>query len=85
MRFVQSTYESNKVYHALVFEQEDTLNFQYKMDSEPEGYNRPDHLLSIPLEQAQRLPQADRLTNTHMDLISVARRAGSANLSLIHI
>ena len=47
MRFVQSTYESNKVYHALVFEQEDTLNFQYKMDSEPEGYNRPDHLLSI--------------------------------------
>jgi len=79
MRFVQSTYESNKVYHALVFEQEDTLNFQYKMDSEPEGYERPDHLLSIPLEQAKRLPQADRLTNTHIDLISVAKRAGSAN------
>ena len=28
-RFVLSTYESQKVYHALVFEKEDTLNFQY--------------------------------------------------------
>jgi adenylate cyclase len=78
-RFVLSTYESQKVYHALVFEKEDTLNFQYKMNSEPEGYDRPDHLINLPLEQAQRLPIGDRLTNTHMDLISAAKRAGSAN------
>jgi len=78
-RFVLSTYESQKVYHALVFEKEDTLNFQYKMNSEPEGYDRPDHLINLPLEQAQRLPSGDRLTNTHMDLISAAKRAGSAN------
>jgi len=78
-RFVLSTYESQKVYHALVFEKEDTLNFQYKMNSEPEGYDRPDHLIHLPLDQAQRLPIGDRLTNTHMDLISAAKRAGSAN------
>ena len=78
-RFVLSTYESQKVYHALVFESEDTLNFQYKMDSEPEGYDRPDHLIHLPLDQAQRLPIGDRLTNTHMDLIAAAKRAGSAN------
>ena len=78
-RFVLSTYESQKVYHALVFELEDTLNFQYKMDSEPEGYDRPDHLINLPLDQAQRLPIGDRLTNTHMDLINAAKRAGSAN------
>jgi len=78
-RFVLSTYESQKVYHALVFESEDTLNFQHKMDSEPEGYDRPDHLIQLPLDQAQRLPIGDRLTNTHMDLISAAKRAGSAN------
>ena len=78
-RFVLSTYESQKVYHALVFEKEDSLNFQYKMDSEPEGYDRPDHLINIPLDQAQRLPIGDRLTNTHMDLIAAAKRAGSAN------
>jgi len=78
-RFVISTYESQKVYHALVFEKEDSLNFQYKMDSEPEGYDRPDHLIDLPLDQAQRLPIGDRLTNTHMDLIAAAKRAGSAN------
>ena len=78
-RFVLSTIESQKVYHALVFELEDTLNFQYKMDSEPEGYDRPDHLIHLPLDQAQRLPIGDRLTNTHMDLIAAAKRAGSAN------
>jgi len=78
-RFVLSTFESQKVYHALVFELEDTLNFQYKMDSEPEGYDRPDHLINLPLDQAQRLPIGDRLTNTHMDLINAAKRAGSAN------
>ena len=78
-RFVLSTFESQKVYHALVFELEDSLNFQYKMDSEPEGYDRPDHLINLPLDQAQRLPIGDRLTNTHMDLINAANRAGSAN------
>ena len=78
-RFVLSTIESQKVYHALVFELEDTLNFQYKMDSEPEGYDRPDHLINLPLDQALRLPIGDRLTNTHMDLINAAKRAGSAN------
>ena len=78
-RFVVSTYASQKVYHALVFEKEDSLNFQYKMDSEPEGYDRPDHLINIPLDQAQRLPIGDRLTNTHVELIGAAKRSGSAN------
>ncbi len=44
-RVVYSTFESQKTYHALVFDAEDTLNFLYKMDSEPEGYDRPDHII----------------------------------------
>lgn len=78
-RMVYSTFESQKTYHALVFEDEDTLNFLYKMDSEPEGYNRPEHLIIIPEEQAKRLPRADRLGNTFPDLLQVSIGAGSAN------
>ena len=33
--FLDATYSSQKAYHALVFEQEDTLNFLYKMEAEP--------------------------------------------------
>ena len=78
-RFVTSTLTSQKAYHALVFEQEDSLNFLYRMDSEPEGYDRPDHLIQIPLEDAVKLPTGDRLGNTHVELLSAARRNGSAN------
>ncbi|MCS5660336.1 MAG: CHASE2 domain-containing protein, partial [Dehalococcoidia bacterium] len=78
-RFVTSTLTSQKAYHALVFEQEDSLSFLYRMDSEPEGYDRPDHLIQIPLEDAVKLPTGDRLGNTHVELLSAARRNGSAN------
>ena len=78
-RFVTSTLTSQKAYHALVFEQEDSLNFLYRMNSEPEGYDRPDHLIQIPLEDAVKLPTGDRLGNTHVELLSAARRNGSAN------
>ena len=78
-RFVTSTLTSQKAYHALVFEQEDSLSFLYRMDSEPEGYDRPDHLIQIPLEDAVKLPTGDRLGNTHVKLLSAARRNGSAN------
>ncbi|MFQ6678281.1 MAG: CHASE2 domain-containing protein, partial [Fidelibacterota bacterium] len=78
-RLVNSTYESQKTYHAMVFEEEDTLNFLYKMDAEPEGYDRPDHLIIIPEDQARRLPKADRLGNTFPDLFQASVGAGSAN------
>ena len=78
-RMVYSTYESQKTYHALVFEGEDSLIFIYKMDSEPEGYDRPDHLIQIPDDQARRLPKADRLGNTYPDLLQASVRTGSAN------
>ena len=78
-RLANSTYESQKTYHAMVFEEEDTLNFLYKMDSEPEGYDRPDHLIIIPEDQAKRLPKADRLGNTFPDLLQASIGAGSAN------
>ncbi|HJM12082.1 MAG TPA: CHASE2 domain-containing protein, partial [Candidatus Marinimicrobia bacterium] len=78
-RMVYSTYESQKTYHALVFEEEDSLIFIYKMDSEPEGYDRPDHLIQIPDDQARRLPKADRLGNTYPDLLQASVRTGSAN------
>ncbi|MBT5364627.1 MAG: adenylate/guanylate cyclase domain-containing protein, partial [Candidatus Marinimicrobia bacterium] len=78
-RMVTSTYESQKTYHALVFEAEDTLNFLYKMDSEPDGYDRLDHIIQLPIEQASRLPRADRLGNTYTDLLQASARTGSAN------
>lgn len=78
-RFVTSTLYSGKAYHALVFEQEDSLSFLYRMDSEPEGYDRPDHLIQIPLDDAARLPSAARLGNTHVQLIAAAKKNGSAN------
>jgi adenylate cyclase len=78
-RMVYSTYESQKAYHSLVFESEDTLIFLYKMDSEPEGYDRPDHFIQLPIEQAKRLPRADRLGNTYVDLLQASVRTGSAN------
>jgi len=81
-RMVYSTFESQKTYHALVFDAEDTLNFLYKMDSEPEGYDRPDHIIQLPIEQARRLPKADRMGNTFIDLLQASVRTGSANFPL---
>ncbi len=78
-RFVYSTYESQKAYHALVFESEDTLNFLYKMDSEPYGYERPDHIIQLPEGQKEHLPRADRMGNTFPDLLQASVRTGSAN------
>lgn len=78
-RIVSSTQNSNLTYHALVFEQSDSLNFLYQMDSEPHGYDRPDHIIRVPEDQARRLPTAERLSNTYTDLIQAARKAGSAN------
>jgi len=78
-RFVESTAASNKAYHALVFEAADSSTFLYPMDSEPAGYDPSRHILDIPLEQALQLPRAERIGNTHLELLSVARRAGSAN------
>ena len=78
--FLDATYNSQKAYNALVFEQEDTLNFLYKMDKEPEGYDYENHIISGVSEIAKkRLPQADRLGNTYVDLLSASVGAGSAN------
>ncbi len=79
-RFVESTYNSQKAYHALVFEEEDTLNFLPKMDSEPEGYYYENHIIhGISDEAKSKLPQADRIGNTYVDLLSASVGAGSAN------
>ena len=78
--FVEATYNSQKAYHALVFEQEDTLNFLYKMDNEPEGYYYEEHIIKGVSEEAKKkLPQADRISNTYVDLLSASVGAGSAN------
>jgi adenylate cyclase len=79
-RFVEATYRSQKTYHALVFEKEDTLNFLYRMDSEPEGYDYTRHIIrGIPIEKARRLPVGDRIGNTYFELLSASVGAGSAN------
>ena len=79
-KFVVETRNSNKTYHAIVFEEEDTLNFLPKMDAEPEGYRFENHIISgIPQEAKNRLPQADRIGNTYVDLLSASVGNGSAN------
>ncbi|NOZ03516.1 MAG: adenylate/guanylate cyclase domain-containing protein [FCB group bacterium] len=78
-RFIESTRTSEKVYHALVFEESDTALFLYPMESEPEGYDYRNHLIDIPEEQARRLPTAERIGNTDVALLSAAKRTGSAN------
>jgi adenylate cyclase len=78
--FVKATYNSQKAYHALVFEEEDTLNFLYKMDNEPEGYDYEKHIIKGVSEEAKKkLPQADRIGNTYVDLLSASVGAGAAN------
>ena len=78
--FVKATYNSQKAYHALVFEEEDTLNFLYKMDNEPEGYDYENHIIKGVSEEAKKkLPQADRIGNTYVDLLSASVGAGAAN------
>lgn len=78
--FVEATYKSQKAYHALVFEDEDTLNFLYNMDTEPEGYAFENHIIrGIPPEIALKLPKAGRLGNNHGKLLSASVGAGSAN------
>ena len=78
-RFVWSTSQSKKTHHALVFENEDTLNFLYAMNDLPEGYNAERHIIKVSEKVANRLPSAARLGNTYMDLLSGSWGAGSAN------
>ena len=50
------------------------------MDSEPEGYRFENHIISgISQEAKNRLPQADRIGNTYVDLLSASVGNGSAN------
>ena len=79
-KFVTAISNSRKTYNAIVFEEEDTLNFLPKMDSEPEGYNYSDHIiLNVSDEAKRRLPNADRIGNTYVDLLSSSVGNGSAN------
>ncbi|MFQ6675051.1 MAG: CHASE2 domain-containing protein [Fidelibacterota bacterium] len=78
-RFLRSTRRSGKVYHAAVFEQADSSIFAYAMEAEPEGYDAGDHILDIPLEQARRLPTAQRIGNTYLELLTAATGVGSPN------
>ena len=78
-RFVTSTAQSGKVYHALVFEEADTSIFAYPMDSEPEGYDPGRHIIDLPLDQGQRLPTAERMGNTYVELLNASQRTGTAN------
>ncbi|MFQ6616348.1 MAG: CHASE2 domain-containing protein [Fidelibacterota bacterium] len=78
-RFVNSTRESGKVYHAAVFEQSDSSIFAYAMESEPEGYDPTNHIIDLPLEQARRLPAGERIGNTYMQLLNAATGVGSPN------
>ena len=50
------------------------------MDTEPEGYRFENHIISgISQEAKNRLPQADRIGNTYVDLLSASVGNGSAN------
>jgi class 3 adenylate cyclase/CHASE2 domain-containing sensor protein len=78
-RFVNSTRTSKNVFHSLVFENSDSLNFMYKMSAEPLGYDYKDHLIHLPEEQALQLPSGDRLGNTYVELMTASKGVGSAN------
>ena len=54
----------------MYLEDEDSLNFLYKMDKEPEGYSRNDHLLNIPIEDAIHLPSGKRFGNKNISDLS---------------
>jgi len=77
--FVNATQSNDVVYHALVFERSDSLNFLYKMDEEPAGYDFSGHVIKLPEDQAVRLPTAERLGNTFGELLSAAKGTGSTN------
>ena len=78
-KFVTATKNSKNTYHGMVFEQEDTLKFLYKMETEPEGYtNFENHIIyGIPQEKKSKLPKGERIGNTHLELLSAAVRTGS--------
>jgi len=76
-RINNSTSNSDKVYHAMYLEDEDSLNFLYKMDFEPEGYLRPDHLINIPIEDALHLPSGVRFGNKNIELLNLSPAIGS--------
>ena len=79
-KFVSATANSNQTYHAIVFEEEDTLNFLPKMLSEPEGYEFANHIIHGVSDEAKiKLPQAERIGNTYVDLLSASTGNGSAN------
>ena len=78
--FVTANYNNQKAYHSIVFEPLDSLNELYKMDAEPKGYNYDDHIILGVSEEAKiKLPPADRIGNTYVELLSTSAGNGSAN------
>jgi adenylate cyclase len=79
VEFVNTVAEAGNIYNALYFEMEDSLNWRYVMDDEPQGFEAGRFYYQFPLEQMERFRREDRFENEFIELLNASRGCGHVN------
>jgi adenylate cyclase len=77
--FVASVKEAGNVFNALYFEKADSLNWRYKMNSEPDEFQWEKFAYEISPDIAQYFRQEDRIGNDFFDLLNASHALGHVN------
>ncbi len=77
--FVEATRNAGNVFNALYFEEEDSLNWRYRMYTEPQGLSWERFTYIFPEEIAIHFRQEERIGNEFIDLLNASHALGHVN------
>lgn len=77
--FAEATRKAGNVFNALYFEEEDSANFRYKMDSEPADFEWQRFAYIFPEEISRHFKHEDRIGNEFFELLNASHALGHVN------
>ncbi len=77
--FAEATRNAGNVFNALYFEEEDSLNWRYRMYTEPEGLTWERFAYLFPDDIARHFKQEERIGNEFIDLLNASYAIGHVN------
>jgi adenylate cyclase len=77
--FVEATRAAGNVFNALYFEEEDSLNWRYRMYTEPEGFRWERFAYLFPEEITRHFRQEERIGNEFIELLNASHALGHVN------
>jgi adenylate cyclase len=81
MELIQTMAKAGNVVNALYFEQEDSINFRYKMMVPPREFDWKRLSQELPIELRELYPQNDRIGNEFYELMNAGHSIGHVNFS----